>query len=170
VDEWRIERLDRSHVREGFDCGKPSLNDFIHALVSQYEKRNLGRTYVALQGEDRRVQGYYTLSSGAIEAGSLPANQAKKLPRHAVPVVLLARLAVDQSVQGRGLGGFLLRDAMTRSLDLSEKLGIHAVIVDALDAEAKTFYERFGFMLLTDDNMRLFLPLSTIRSAAKPYQ
>ena len=80
MGEWRIERLDRGHVREGFDCGKPSLNDFLHALVSQYEKRNLGRTYVALQGEDRRVLGYYTLASGAIEAESLPANQAKKLP------------------------------------------------------------------------------------------
>jgi GNAT superfamily N-acetyltransferase len=168
VGEWRIERLDRGHVRDGFDCGKPSLNDFVHALVNQYEKRNLGRTYVALKGEDQRVLGYYTLASGAIEAESLPASQAKKLPRHAVPVVLLARLAVDQSVHGRAVGGFLLRDAMTRSLDLSDKLGIHAVVVDALDAGARTFYERFGFMPLTDDEMRLFLPVSTIRSAAKP--
>jgi GNAT superfamily N-acetyltransferase len=168
VGEWRIEQLESEHVREGFDCGKPSLNDFLHALVSQYEKRNLGRTYVALQEGDRRVLGYYTLASGAIDAERLPAKLARKLPRHAMPVVLLARLAVDQSVHGRGLGGFLLRDALTRSLDLSEKLGIHAVVVDALDAQAKAFYERFGFLPLTDDEMRLFLPLSTIRSAAKP--
>jgi predicted N-acetyltransferase YhbS len=154
-------------VREGFHCGKPSLNDFLKALASQYEKRNLGRTYVALRGEDRRVLGYYTLASGAIEAESLTAKQAKKLPRHAVPVVLLARLAVDQSVHGRGLGGFLLRDAMTRSLELSETLEIHAVVVDALDAGAKTFYERFGFIPLTDDERRLFLPLSTIRATAQ---
>jgi predicted N-acetyltransferase YhbS len=168
VDEWRIERLDRGHMREGFDCGKRRLNDFLQALVSQYEKRNLGRTYVAVQGEDKRVLGYYTLASGEIKAESLPANQAKKLPRHAVPVVLLARLAVDKSVHRGGLGGYLLRDAMTRSLDLAEKLGIHAIVVDALDAEAKTFYERFGFVPLTDDKMRLFLPLSTVRAAAKP--
>ena len=155
-------------MREGFDCGKRPLNDFLQVLVSQYEKRNLGRTYVALQGEDQRVRGYYTLASGEIRPDNLPANQAKKLPRHAVPVVLLARLAVDQSVHGRGLGGYLLRDAMTRSLGLAEKLGIHAVVVDALDAEAKTFYKRFGFVTLTDDAMRLFLPVSTIRSAAKP--
>ena len=168
MGEWRIERLDRGHVREGFDCGKPSLNDFLHTLVSQYEKRDLGRTYVALLGEDPRVLGYYTLASGSIEAESLPANQAKKLPRHAVPMVLLARLAVDQGVHGQGLGGLLLRDGLTRSLALSETLGIHAVVVDALDAKAKTFYERFGFMSLTEDPMRLFLPLSTIRSAVKP--
>ena len=116
----------------------------------------------------QRVLGYYTLASGAIAAESLPAKQAKRLPRHAVPVVLLARLAVDRSVQGKGLGGFLLRDALTRSLDLSEKLGIHAVVVDALDAEAKAFYQRFGFLALTDDEMRLFLPVGTIRSAVKP--
>jgi GNAT superfamily N-acetyltransferase len=168
VDEWRIERLGRGHVREGFDCGKPSLNDFLQALVGQYEKRNLGRTYVALQEGDQRVLGYYTLASGAIAVESLPAKQAKKLPRHAVPIVLLARLAVDQSVHGRGLGGFLLRDALTRSLDLSEQLGIHVVVVDALDAEAKAFYQRFGFLPLTDNEMRLFLPVSTIQGAVSP--
>jgi GNAT superfamily N-acetyltransferase len=168
VGDWRIERLDRRHVREGFDCGKPSLNDFLHVLVSQYEKRNLGRTYVVLREGDQRVLGYYTLASGAINAESLPAKQSKKLPRHALPVVLLARLAVDRSVHGKGLGGLLLRDALSRSLDLAERLGIHAVVVDALDAEAKAFYERFGFLPLTDDEMRLFLPLSTIQAAAKP--
>jgi GNAT superfamily N-acetyltransferase len=167
VAEWLIERFDRGHVREGFDCGKPSLNDFLLSLVGQYEKRDLGRTSVAFQASDPRVLGYYTLTSGAIGAGSLPVKQAKKLPRHAVPVVLLARLAVDRSAHGKGLGGFLLRDALTRSLDLAEKIGIHAVVVDALDAEAKLFYERFGFLPLTDDVMRLFLPLSTLRSAAK---
>ena len=77
-------------------------------------------------------------------------------------------LAVDQSAHGRGLGRYLLHDALTRSLDLGEKLGIHAVVVDALDAKAGTFYERFGFVPLTDNEMRLFLPLSTLRSAAKP--
>ncbi len=168
MDEWRIERLDRGHVREGFDCGKPSLNEFLHALVGQYEKRNLGRTYVALQEGERRVLGYYTLASGGIGVASLPVQQVKKLPRHAVPVVLLARLAVDRSVQRRGLGGVLLRDALTRSLDISEKLGVHSAVVDALDAEAKAFYERYGFLSLTDNPMRLFLPLSTIRAVAKP--
>jgi predicted N-acetyltransferase YhbS len=165
VVEWRIERLRSEHVRQGFNCGKPSLNDFIRLLVSQYEKRNLGRTYVAVADADQSVLGYYTLASGSIEVASLPAKQVQKLPRHAVPVVLLARLAVNLSVQGQGLGGLILRDALTRSLDLSEKLGIHAVVVDAIDAEAKTFYERFGFLALTDDGMRLFLPCGTIRAA-----
>ncbi len=170
MGEWQIERLDHVHVRGDFDCGKPSLNDFLETLVSQYDKRNLGRTYVALQEGDARVLGYYTLASGAIVVGGLPKEHAKKLPKHPVPVVLLARLALDRSMNGRGMGGFLLCDALTRSFDLTENLGIHAVVVDALDSEAKAFYERFGFLVLTDTEMRLFLPLSTIRSAAKPKQ
>jgi GNAT superfamily N-acetyltransferase len=165
--EWRIEQLGREHAREGFDCGKRSLNEFLHVLVSQYEKRGLGRTCVALQGEDPRVLGYYTLASGSIKVESLPANQIKKLPRHALPVILLARLAVEKGVHGQGLGGFLLRDALTRSLDLADQLGIHAVVVDALDTEAKVFYERSGFIPLTESETRPFLPLGTIRSAAK---
>ena len=151
----------------GFDCGKPSLNDFLQSLVSQYERRNLGRTYVALGPVEERVLGYYTLASGAIEVESLPAKEAKKLPRHAVPIILIARLAVDQSTQGRGLGGSLLRDALTRSVEISETLGVHAVIVDALDAEARAFYQRFGFLPLTDNEMRLFLAIGTVRSAGK---
>ena len=67
------------HAREGFDCGKSSLNDFLRALVTQYEKRNLGRTYVATEGDNRRVVGYYTLSSGSIHVDSLPAEEGKKL-------------------------------------------------------------------------------------------
>jgi GNAT superfamily N-acetyltransferase len=165
VGEWRIARLERAHVRDGFDCGKPSLNGFLHSLVSQYEKRNLGRTYVALPAADQRVMGYYTLASGAIDVESLPANEGKKLPRHPVPIVLIARLAVDRSVQGRGLGGILLRDALTRSLELSESLGIHAVVVDALDDEAKAFYQKYGFLPLTNRGMRLYLGLGTIRQA-----
>ncbi len=166
--EWRIERFDRGHVRAGFDCGKPEFNDFLLSLVSQYENRDLGRTYVAFREGDPRVLGYYTLTSGSIDAASLPAKQTKKLPPHPVPVVLLARLAVDRSAHGKGLGGVLLRDALTRSLDLAEKVGVHAVVVDALGAEARSFYQRFGFLPLTDDVMHLFLPLSTIRSAIKP--
>jgi GNAT superfamily N-acetyltransferase len=171
VGEWRIDRLDRGHVRLGFDCGKPTLNDFLHTLVNQYEKRDLGRTYVALAAIEQRVMGYYTLASGAISLEGLPAKEAKKLPRHPVPIVLLARLPVDVSAQGRGLGGMLLRDALARSVAISETLGTFAVVVDALDEEAKAFYEKFGFLPLTDNAMRLFLPLSTIRAAgAKPRQ
>lgn len=168
MDEWRIEHLDRAHRRDDFDCGKPPLNDFLRVLAGQHEKRHLGRTYVMHREGEPRVLGYYTLATGAIDVGSLPARQARKLPRHTLPAVLIARLAVDRSLHGKGLGGLLLRDALCRSLDVSGRLGVHAVVVDALDVEARAFYQRFGFLPLTDDMMRLFLPMSTIQAAAKP--
>ena len=165
MSELLIERLDPTHVRGGFDCGKPALNDFLLSLATQYEKRNIGRTYVATEGDDRHVLGYYTLSSGSIDAGHLPAKQAKKLPRHALPVILLARLAVDNRAQGRALGGKLLRDGIIRSLDLSQKLGIHAIVVDAIDESAKAFYVKYGFSPLLDHDWHLFLPIATAQAA-----
>lgn len=163
--EPRIERLDRTHARERFECGQPSLDRFIKELVSQYEKRNLGRTYVAVRGDDRRVLGYYTLSSGALAFQSLPAQAAKKLPKHPVPVVLLARLAVDRSEQGKRLGERLLVDALVRAVVLSGSVGVHAVVVDAIDERARAFYEKYGFMPLLDGELRLFLSVATIASA-----
>lgn len=168
VAEWLIERLDRSHIRAEFRCGKTPLDHFLHALVSQYEKRKLGRTYVAVRPAEKRVLGYYTLASGAVSFQNLPRPAARKLPQHPVPVALLARLAVDQAVQGTGLGKLLLLDALRRCLDLSSQLGIHAVEVDALDEQAKIFYEKFGFVALQDSELHLYLPLATIEQAFRP--
>jgi GNAT superfamily N-acetyltransferase len=163
--EWLVERLDASHTRVGFHCGKPSLDQFLLSLVSQYEKRKLGRTYVAVLPGQKRVIGYYTLASGALSFQNLPARAARKLPRHPVPVILLARLAVDQRVQGRGLGKFLLMDALKRCLALSGQVGVHAVEVEAIDEQAREFYEGFGFVPLLDRALHLYLPLATIEGA-----
>jgi GNAT superfamily N-acetyltransferase len=168
MDDWRIERLARSHIRSRFDCGQPSLNDFLRTLVSQYEKRNLGRTYVAVQGSDCRVFGYYTIASGAVAFEHLPAEAARKLPRHPLPVVLVARLAVDRAVQGQRLGEKLMLDALARSVDLSDELGIHAVVVDAIDRQAKAFYQKYRFIPLLDSEFHLYLPITTIRTLLKP--
>jgi GNAT superfamily N-acetyltransferase len=162
--EWEIERLTRSHERAAFTCGKPALDDFLRSLVTQYEKRNLGRTYVAVRAGDPRVLGYYTLASGAVPFQDLPAPAARKLPKHPVPVILLARLAVDQGVQGQGLGEALLFDALRRCLEISEGLGSHAVEVDAIDDAAKAFYRKYGFVSLQDSERHLYLPVATIRA------
>jgi GNAT superfamily N-acetyltransferase len=164
MDDWRIERLARAHIRNRFDCGQPSLNDFLGTLVSQYEKRNLGRTYVAVRGADPQVFGYYTIASGAVSFEHLPSGAAKELPRHPVPVVLVARLAVDRAVQGQRLGEKLLLDALARSLELSDDVGIHAVVVDAIDQQAKAFYEKYRFIPLIDSEFHLYLPITTARS------
>lgn len=162
--DWQIERLKRGHVRDAFSCGKPRLDEFIHRLVSQYEKRNLGRTYVAVRPDDKQVLGYYTLASSAITFQNLPEPSARKLPRHPVPVILSARLAVDQSVQGKGWGEGLLIDALQRGLALADKLGIHAVEVHAIDRQAKAFYEKYGFVALLDNEFHLYLPIDSIQS------
>jgi GNAT superfamily N-acetyltransferase len=165
VAEWAVERLDRSHERGEFTCGKGPLDNFLRTLVSQYEKRRLGRTYVAVRPGDKRVLGYYTLAAGAVSFEHLPSQVKKKLPRHPVPVVRLARLAVDRAAQGRGLGRFLLADALRRCLSLAGQLGVHAVVVDAIDDQAKAFYEGYGFAALEDDPLHLYLPLATVEDA-----
>ena len=130
--------------------------------MSQYEKRRLGKTFVAVLPGEKRVIGYYTLAAGAVAFEHLPTDIARKLPRHPVPVVLLARLAVDQSRQGQRLGEGLLLDALQRVLDLSSELGIHAVEVDASDDAAVAFYRKYGFVSLQDDIHHLYLPIATI--------
>jgi GNAT superfamily N-acetyltransferase len=105
------------------------------------------------------------MASGAISFQNLPVHAARKLPRHPVPVILLARLAVDRSEQGCGLGRILLVDALKRSHVLADRLGIHAVEVDAIDAAARAFYEKFGFVPLLDHSFHLYLPIATIKTA-----
>ncbi|MBC8868799.1 MAG: GNAT family N-acetyltransferase [Planctomycetes bacterium] len=164
MTEFRIEPFDKKkHQRSSFCCGKPPLDEFIRTLVSQYEKRRLGRTFVAVPTDDRRsVIGYYTLASSAVACANLPPDAAKRLPRHPVPVVLLARLAVDQRFQGQRLGEALLVDALQRAAELSKSLGVFAVEVLAADEQAATFYAKYGFMPLLDDPRHLFFPISAI--------
>jgi GNAT superfamily N-acetyltransferase len=165
MTDWQIEPFTKDHERGEFYCGKESLDEFLRSLVSQYEKRKLGRTYVAVPVGQKKVYGYYTLASAAVSFSSLPVKTSKKLPRHPVPVVLLGRLAVDQSMQGQGLGRTLLMDALKRVLELSERLGVFAVEVKAIDREAMEFYQRYGFVPLLDDELHLFLPTQTIAEA-----
>jgi GNAT superfamily N-acetyltransferase len=162
VVDWTIEPFGKAHERSGFSCGQASLDDFIRARVSQYEKRRLGRTFVAVPVGEKRVIGYYTLAAGALAFDHLPAKATRKLPKHPVPAVLLARLAVDRATQGRGLGEELLLDALRRALNLSSKVGIHAVAVTAIDDGAAKFYRKYGFIPLLDDPLHLYLPIATI--------
>ncbi len=168
--EWLIAPLDRHHVRSAFSCGKPPLDEFIRSLVSQYQKRNLGRTYVAVTPGDPQVFGYFTLASSAVPFVNLPGDFAKKLLRHPVPVILLARLAVDQTVQVQRLGEILLLDALDRCATLAENLGVHAVEVEAIDEQARSFYQKYGFAALIDDQLHLILPIATIRDATRSYR
>lgn len=163
--DWIIEPFGKAHDRSTFICGKPSLDDFIRTRVSQYEKRRLGKTFVAVSEGEKRVIGYYTLAAGAVTFEHLPTKTSRKLPQHPVPVILLARLAVDQSAQGKRLGEGLLLDALQRSVALSANLGAYAVEVDAIDDSAAAFYVKYGFAPLLDNPKHLYLPLDTLEKA-----
>jgi GNAT superfamily N-acetyltransferase len=161
---WQIEHLGRGHDRTTFECGKLILDSFLARYASQYEKRNLARTYVAVGAGETRVVGYYSLSAAAIRVLDLPESLADKLPEHPVPAALLARLAVDQSVQGQGLGRLLIGDALAQCAQLSEQVGLNVVTVDAIDDEAVRFYERMGFTRFRGQSDKLFIPVSVILS------
>jgi GNAT superfamily N-acetyltransferase len=143
----------------------PSLDVFLHKYVTQYEKRNLGRTYVLTREGEAQVLGYYTLAGGQITKADLPDDVAKKLPDHPIPVVLLARLAVDQAVKGQGLGRELLANAVARCASSAEQIGMHSVFVEAIDESAAAFYQKHGFIPLRAQPLRLFLPIKAIDNA-----
>tara|TARA_R110002095_G_scaffold6094_2_gene12729 strand:- start:10 stop:528 length:519 start_codon:yes stop_codon:yes gene_type:complete len=168
-DSWGIEPFDKQlHDRTRFNCGIEVLNDWLHTKVSQYEKRGLAKTYVLVDGAEPTIQGYYALSNHSVVFDSLPADQSKGLPRTDIPVVLIGRLAVDSSLQGQGLGEYLLIDALRRCQHLAKEIGIRAVEVDAINENAKRFYMKYGFIPLRDDDHHLFLPMQIIRKLKLP--
>ena len=160
---WMIRRLEKSHDRTTFECGQPLLDEWLKDRASQFDRRDLSRTFVATRPELVAVLGYYAISTHRVVYEVLPTAEAKGLPRLAVPVLLIGKLAVDRRVQGQGLGALLLVDALRRALQISEQVGIRAVEVDAIDDAARKFYMKFGFRSLLDDPRHLFLTISEIR-------
>jgi GNAT superfamily N-acetyltransferase len=165
---WDIQRLDKSIDRTSFDCGVPSLNDWLQKIAGQHDRRDLARTYVAAPQGTKQAAGYYALSNHHVTYEALPQDLAKGMPRIDVPVVLLGRLAVDRSAQGKGLGETLLLDAMRRTSHIADHVGVCALEVDAIDEAAKRFYLKFGFVPLLDDERHLLLSMKVIRGLKLP--
>ncbi len=159
-----IEAISSSHDRKNFSCGTPALDNYIRQQARQDIKRRISRVFVARRHDHpRTILGYYTLSSLSIDLGALPVEIARKLPRHPIPAALLGRLAVDENARGTGVGKMLLMDAITRTLTVISEIAIYAMVVDAIDAEAEGFYRQYGFLPLSQDSQRLFLPLKSIQ-------
>jgi len=159
---YRIEPLGK-HNRAAFSCGKPELDRYLRERAGQEARRRVTAPFVAVVPDTGAIAGYYTLSALSVSLGYLPPDVARRLPRYpAVPATLLGRLAVDRQHQRKGLGEFLLMDALRRSLDETANVGSVAVVVDALDDEARAFYEHFDFIRLPEQPTRLFLPMATI--------
>lgn len=151
------------HNRLAFSCGQEPLDAYIRKFASQCASKDIGRTFVAVAPGNKSVLGYYTLSSSSVAFANIPAPIQQKLPRYPIPVALIGKLAVDQSMQGQGLGAFLLMDALHRIAGVAEQVAIYAVEVHALDKFARDFYLKYGFRSFTDDPHHLFLPMATVK-------
>src|SRR5947209_8396582 len=162
MDDWVVEPLAKGHERADFSCGHVALDDFLKKYASQYARRKLGTTYVALAEGQTRVLGYYTLAPSHFEFTNAPTELLKGLPKHPVPSLLLARLAVTQSELGKGLGKFLLLDAFDRCLRVAREVAFRAIEVEAINDQAASFYVKFGFLAFPGDPNHLALPLETV--------
>lgn len=153
------------HDLKGFDCGKPEMNEFLAKRAVRHAKLGLSRTYVLPEPSTSGkapISAYFTLVNSAVSRQFIPADHS--LPHYPIPVILLARLAVDQQHKGQGLGQKTLIYALRKAVAVSRAgLSAYGLILDVLDQEALGFYQHFGiFKPFTDDPMRLFVSMKTV--------
>ena len=155
-----IEPLGDTHDRAAFSCGVDPLDRYIKQQARQDVRRHLaGVMVLRLIQEPATIAGYYTLSATSVTLEELPPTDRKHLPRYPLPAILIGRLAIDRRYQKQGLGEYLLTDALQRSL--RAEIGAVAVVVDAKDDRARSFYERYGFQRFPEREYRLFLMMKT---------
>lgn len=162
-DYSSVRKLAATDQVDAFDCGQAALNQFLqrHALVSQ--KANSAQTYVCCQGDV--VVGFYSLAVGSVDPEAAPTRVMKGLARHPVPVMILARLAVDKEHQHRGLGRALLRDSLLRTAQAADIAGIRCLLVHAKDDAARRWYESWEFEPSPTDPYHLFLLLKDLKGS-----
>ena len=168
LPEWREAPISRTHDRDVFDCGEEDLNEFLRRHARQSSERGGAKTFIATPvGDDHRILGFYSLSPASVEYARTPALVKKGLARYDVPVFRLGRLAVDRTMQGRGLGGQLLFAAGRRCMLAATEVGGVALLIDAKNDRVARWYESFGALRLLDDPRCLVLPLATIEVALR---
>jgi len=157
-----IEHLDKTvHDRRNFDCGETSLNDYLKFTARQHMDKGYAQVWVAVsEPGSSQIIGYYTLSTSALEPAEMPGRTSIKK----IPVVLLGRLAVDNRYKHQKTGVRLLFHAQRSALLLSRRVGIHALVVDALDEQAATFYRKYDFEELTSGPLHLYKTIRDIEA------
>ena len=158
----RIEKIDATHDVASFACGKAPLDHFLKRFALANQNADGARTWVACRG--LTVIAYYSLAAGAAEHADAPRRVVKGLARHPVPVMVLARLAVNRTEQGRGVGKALVKDALLRTAAVANIAGIRALLVHAKDDEARAWYESLEFEPSPADPRRLFLLMKDLRA------
>ncbi len=164
----RIEVLDVTrHRREEFRCESPELTEFLRTRARKEMQARASACFVLVEeAEPGRIVGYYTLSATTVLLSEIPQDLAKRLPRYPVlPATLLGRLARDVTFRGKGLGDYLLADALQRALDNTVEIGSVAVVTDPKDERASAFYREYGFRAFATTQQRLLLPMAEIRAS-----
>ena len=165
VPPWHEEPISKRHTREAFDCGDPALNDFLRRYARQMHDQGGAKTFLALKDDNAPpILGFYSLGPASVVFSRAPAVLKRGLARHDVPVFRLGRLAVDKSMQGKGLGGQLLLSAGRRCLRASQDVGGVALLIDAKNDGVANWYASYGALPLLDTPLSLLLPLATIRT------
>ena len=158
----QVEALTRAHDVRGFDCGiHGSLSDWLKRLAWVSQQSETSRTYVVHRAG--RVVAYYSIATGCVRGEDAPARVAKGLANHPVPIILLTRLAVDKTEQGRGLGKAVLKDALIRIAAAADIVGAREVLVHAIDDAAAGFYRQFGFEASPANDLHLMLLMKDLR-------
>lgn len=159
--EIQIHPLQSHHDIDAFTCGTAALDNWLRCTAKQHSRKGISRSYVAVNADNQqKVIGFYSLTVGEAGTEAFPSTVAKGLPRK-IPIVLIGRLAVSTQAQSQGIGGILLVDALRRTVRVSSEVGISAILVDAKDQKAVTFYQHYGFLALPDLPNRLVLPIKT---------
>lgn len=155
------ESLGPQHRLETFDCGKPALNEWLPRHARQAQGSGSAKTFVVT--DDLRVAGYFSLTVGQVDTLDAPERIRKGMGQYPIPVVILARLAVDRAYQGQGIGIGLLQDAIRRTFLIAEQAGIRAMLTHPIDEDAARFYTRFGFISSPLRDRQLLLLLKDVR-------
>lgn len=156
------EPLAAHHGLQGFDCGRPALNDWLLRHARQAQGSGSAKTFVVADA-DGRVAGYFSLTVGQVDTLHAPERIRKGMGQYPVPVVILARLAVSREQHGRGIGAGMLQDAIRRSLAIADQAGVRAMLTHPLDEAAARFYSRFGFIASPLREQQLLLLLKDAR-------
>lgn len=161
-----IVQISKKIKAKNFNCNIEELNRYLRQFAIPNDKKNIGKTFVAVKKTEHTIPiGYYTVSMAQILFNDLPDSIKKGLPRYPIPAMRIGKLAIDSNFQGNHIGAKLLKDALLRAVRISSQVALHFIIVDAIDEKAKSFYLKYGFTALDENPLTLVISLETVKMA-----
>jgi GNAT superfamily N-acetyltransferase len=169
LSRLRIEPLDREkHNRAAFSCGVDRIDNFLKSTAAKQSDQDLTKVYVSVEPPSDQILGYYALCAHAVDIKCLPESHRKRMPRYpTIPAIYLSIIAVDQGLQNRGLGTFLMADVLKRCASVADQIGGYFIVLDAIDERAARMYRRIGFHNLPapGQEMRMIITMAKVRRA-----